>query len=1262
LSEEAPPHAVYELETVVVEEYAERTVSSRAEQIQVQVTPTGLTVLTARAGEQIQAREEAWEVSDQEVEDLVTLVRGLRGVGYSVASEYPDLESLRSQVRHSRELYNSILEQCRSAAISLVALTMGMVEYWYRWLEARGKAGDVETNIYRDYLEILNELLARTLSATSARDLVYVLDRALPFYRFYKPRQIDVKAVASDLKRAIDEQLSIVADEDIRKQYEMYKRALDLLADRDRLKDVLARFFVLMDLVREETYRLFVDSYFDNSRALWALIRIIHDDATYDDFIAGLGAVIILLELESKGALNIKKLIPMAYKHRYKIKLRAIESGVLPGREPVGIVQLAETLAQINPFRHLYDLVYNSLKGVFGEQVAKVFAVAVTGAAAGALFKISLPLGVALGALAIISTIADIGSRLANPIDREIFANFIKEHWQEILVYMAISVAASIAVGYAVQKLKVPVTMKVASIVERVSPTLAEKIRSLVAPRAIVGKVIYRERDVVEVYLTDDDTLVVVDRSRGTAEVVLSYKVTKNVRVMLEDPELGVRVGTMLAKHGRVVKSVALVGDDLVFKGDRMVAIFSPSTKGTIVIDSSSPLLEAVVKSPEAFKMYYIAAKLGLTRDDLLNPTLNYYLSLFREQGSAFGRVNIKGLVFEFRGDKLYIVSGVKDIATIDLRNFDGAMLMKLITAGEKFLKTYGQQYYHLALDTIALGYGLLSPQVINLEFMSNYFTTPIVNLNDVMPRVKNAIGVTQYSNNYQVFLSHQVLADDTAVRSLLIRLIDEKAVKEAIRSSLAKIGFREVNVSIVKLSPKTAAYIKQAEAAGLSGLDALYVATGLARNAGDIVSAQVLAQLLVNLKLSETGLITLHVAASSNTGAIFGFAATSAALTGVSQQVAEMVARGDYSGARQTLVNALVATGLQQQTARQLAEEILRQFTAVRGIGQTVVVRVVVPVRATREVYVPRREYETATVHVDAVTIGRVIRVPVEIGAIYVPRREYETATVHVDAVTIGRVIRVPVEVVVEETGEVYVPRREYERAEQYSDETARDTAVVLPVEVVVPTTRDVYVPTFRYEATESYSSEAMRDTAVRVPVEVVVEETGEVYAPRREYESSEQYSAETARDRAVRVPVEVVVEETGEVYAPRREYERAEQYSRDTARDVVVKVPVIVTVPEERTETLTAVVHDDEERGVNETRKGVITYVVKPVDVAVVVTIPVDVEEGRVQPQPTPPLQATGATPSPQALPAGAVERAAERRRPEERRGVGELELLVY
>jgi hypothetical protein len=936
----------------------------------------------------------------------------------------------------------------------------------------------------------------------------------------------------------------------------------------------------------------------------------------------------LLLQLYEKGALGLEKIFPeippseiaigVTLQEKLDEKIKAITRGVIPERRPIAEVTLAESLAKIDPVKNLWSVVYGVLKPLFPENVAQYIATGVASGVTATIGSFIPPVGVVLATVAAVDGVADIGTRLVNPLDREILAKYLQEHWQDVIVNTAIAIAVSAGVSYGVSKIKPVVYEKFASIVERVSPTFAEKIREAVQPRLIIGKPIYQERDVT-VTITDDGKLVIYSTAKGKVEVVQQIKLSDKTLAVLQDPSVKLQVGTWVTKKG--VFSIGTVGDDLVFIGDEGLAILSPS-KGFITIGKGTDyavFLEAVKASPEAFKLYYIASKLGLTTDDLLQ--LNPYFTQFQGQGAVYGQVNVKGLVFDFRGDKLYVVSGAKELITIDLAKYNGQVLNELVFAGNKFISAHGQGYYHLTLDTIAFGYGLLSPQTVNLDVLSRLSTVPILNINDILPPVQKAVGVCGATGNMQFYVTRQLLSEGVKIETVITR----EFVKR-----LLGTRFKEGEYTVIDLPPEASVYIKMAQAKGASGLEAVLSAANMA---GGTSTGQLLQQLYLYSQLADLGLATIQIASSTSSGALFGITAVSSALVSAVSSATQYLARGDVTRAQQELTNALVSAGLSRDTAGQLASELLSKLSQGKTpVEQPVTVPVIMPIRQTREIYVPVAEYELA--------------------------ERYSAESLR------DIVVTVPVEIVVSLSGEVYLaPGVEYEPVEQYSSESLRDVLVVVPVEIVVPLKGEVYLaPAVTYEAIEQYSAESLRDVLVTVPVEIVVPVKREIYIPISKYEASEQFSSEKIRDIIVTVPVEYVVSETGEVYlAPTSAFETLEQYLTEWWKDVVVTKPVTMVVPETREIVTVIPVYEAEESRVSEAAKGVVVYVFEPVEGVVVVYVPMDVEEETIHPPPPPQPQVTAAPGMPPLLPAGAptVSKPTEKELP---KGRGELEVLVY
>jgi len=183
--------------------------------------------------------------------------------------------------------------------------------------------------------------------------------------------------------------------------------------------------------------------------------------------------------------------------------------------------------------------------------------------------------------------------------------------------------------------------------------------------------------------------------------------------------------------------------------------------------------------------------------------------------------VNIKGLLFDFRGDRVYIVSGAKEVASIDLSKYSGEVLSALLKTGEKFISAHGSGYYHLTLDTIAFGYGLLSPQTVNLDVLSRLSATPVLNLADILPPVQRAVGVYGATAKSQFYATKQLLESGVKIETVITR--------DFVRNLLST-QFREGEFSVIELSPSVASFVRSAQATGAQGISVLLEAAKLAK------------------------------------------------------------------------------------------------------------------------------------------------------------------------------------------------------------------------------------------------------------------------------------------------------------------------------------------------------------------------------------------------------------------------------------------------
>jgi hypothetical protein len=234
---------------------------------------------------------------------------------------------------------------------------------------------------------------------------------------------------------------------------------------------------------------------------------------------------------------------------------------------------------------------------------------------------------------------------------------------------------------------------------------------------------------------------------------------------VLEDPELALKVRAAVSKTG--IGSVGLAGDKLTVIGDRGLVVMAPDGRLIVIAPDSefAPLLTAARSNPEAYKLYYVLTRAGLSTDDLLYSDLPRIFHQIKQ--GQLSQAAFKSLRFEVRGNRLYVMPAEGKphvLAEIDLSAFSPEEFMSLVIAGDKFMKAFGRAYHNFVVDTVAFGHGLLSPQTVNLDFLlalPDAPEAPIINLGEVLPRVKNAVGFYTTTGKAQLYLSYQVLEKD---------------------------------------------------------------------------------------------------------------------------------------------------------------------------------------------------------------------------------------------------------------------------------------------------------------------------------------------------------------------------------------------------------------------------------------------------------------------------------------------------------------------
>jgi hypothetical protein len=317
------------------------------------------------------------------------------------------------------------------------------------------------------------------------------------------------------------------------------------------------------------------------------------------------------------------------------------------------------------------------------------------------------PLAIGIGLFALTSTLVDIGTRLANPIEAEILSKYFAEHWQDILLHtitgIAVSAGISLAVSKFVPDLRVRVYSAIANRVEKISPRLAMKIRDEVG--IVVGKPIYKSVQ-ARVTLTEDGIHIQV-LAGGKFKTVAVYKVPRGTVGVLEDPEIAARIGAVVEElnrlnqaHGGLIQEIisyveklaraegiesakafldslrsalatGKVRGVLFFGGvdtgteraffkftEEGLLLWSPK-KGLVEVSRATDygvLLEVASNNRDMFALYLLAQKAGLDLDGVANLVAKYYKQ-YLDYGSVSGVERLGDFTFIFTtetvGDEL---------------------------------------------------------------------------------------------------------------------------------------------------------------------------------------------------------------------------------------------------------------------------------------------------------------------------------------------------------------------------------------------------------------------------------------------------------------------------------------------------------------------------------------------------------------------------------------------------------------------------------
>jgi hypothetical protein len=929
---------------------------------------------------------------------------------------------------------------------------------------------------------------------------------AYMYYSKYKDKEIDTDTLAKKLKEEVDKKKD--------SNLEVLGQSLTLLQDKNKLKDMLARFFVLMDYTRSETYNMYMNTY---RSSIESLIKVINDQATYTDFWNALLFVHVLLEMEAKGWLNYKEQIVSmrptveeSVTQRYINKLSAIEKGQVPPRDAVPLAVFSEWVGVINPLRYVHGFVYNSLRGVFGDAIAGGIATAAA-AGTGALVSILVPpAAAAIFAISITDVLADVGSRLQNPIDREILAKYVTEHWTEILINIAIAVTVAVVTGYAANKIKPYIGDKLAKLFDRLSPSFAEKIRSHFG--LVKGEPIYESEKTIVALDPKEKTLRIYFRHEGEIKDPVKIKLPKRLEQYLDDPELKLKVGMIAGNlEGEQVSGFLSLldkvaeefgadglreaikiylnklnagqlktGVSVYFQGTAGIAvdndglvIFDFASKKMIAISKSVaggekfyPMIEIMRQDPTAFVIYYLARVYNIKPETLLEK-LSPYLNAIKEGGNPVGEVVVGDLKFMFTGgDKLFVLlPKIDKPVMLSLKDFNPNSLLGLVQAGKELAKTYGNTMHDLVLDTLLFGYRTYAPQIPDLVFnfkLTNGNFILVAEFSKILPKPVLTNSAMLVTKDGVVYVSNQLLEGGFEVSTL--------STIKTIKDNL-KLRFTQDTSIIVNINNKMFEYLNKAILKGHIDESAITQAISMAKAAGDNVAVSELMKLQAIISLAKQNLANIPLSAIGTTeGGTEGVvvATMSKSLASATNAVVQQLQQGNAQQAQILLQQALVESGLSSATARQLAQSIVQSMIQAFATEQKSQKPPTTTAPQQTVVTIPQTESKRETV--------------------VVPVKEYSTEERSTREKATGRAVMQPKYITTSQSKTVTIPSSEYSTEERQAKESARGRAIFKPEYITVKSKRRTIIPFDEYYVEDVGSREATLGKVYPIVAPIVV------------------------------------------------------------------------------------------------------------------------------------------------------------------------------
>jgi hypothetical protein len=647
-----------------------------------------------------------------------------------------EFETIKSKyVAQQQQQVSPELEMVRIQLISKLARARTIVDAW--WSKLPYKPPGIRQE-YQNRINRINEFLQRALNAKSVDELKRVEQDVDALLSEVERLGVDVKAVSQQMANAFSVFAQEVKDENVKKILQQVADVYSYLAKTDigtHRRD-LALFYMLMDLASSDVYKQVYES---RRGSFQALLKVLSGTATYSDVESAYEALALLKQLKDQGLIDEKQVLdhyrfaliadkvvgagittplyPIAslvqtlqalwQAHGGDIdkevvqRLRELESqvgrGLEPGKKTLSLQLIAEATALINPARHIYSLVYGGVSSVAkalgaddrtASSIASKIASGATGATIGTVSALIPPLGLAIGLAATLNATADIASRLTSPVDKQLLLSYLQNNWQDLLVNTAIGIAAGLATGYTVSKLKPTIYNKIADGLEKLgAKDLANRIR------ASIGVPTEGGRGVVKATVREVPEEVTIEHSYDPTTGKMTMKITLGGKTEVIDVGIPKGLANEFKAYARSVEH----------------GVGAP--EGTVIARGFEAVLKLMYKSTgdreKTLQMFRdFATRVGLG-DDVAVQVLrdavkgdivgDVMLKVWSQTSTIYD--NVKGLCrYIEKGGKAWKVAGASDEASSLIRGlvmYDDEAAMRMLVGKQAYIypKTGGGTY-----------------------------------------------------------------------------------------------------------------------------------------------------------------------------------------------------------------------------------------------------------------------------------------------------------------------------------------------------------------------------------------------------------------------------------------------------------------------------------------------------------------------------------------------------------------------------------------